>query len=112
VSDNRWKQFRQTILLLLIAASLMTISSACTNYFDRSVESSPFSQAKKTLKYSEFIQQVEQGKIEKVGLSVDRTKILLEDKDGVKAIVNLPPNSERLIDTLTKNSVEIYVIPK
>jgi ATP-dependent Zn protease len=110
VSDNRWKKSRQPILLLLIA-SLMTISSACTNYFGSSSESSQFSQVKKTLKYSDFIQQVEQGKIKKVGLSVDRTKALLEDKDGIKAIVNLPPNTKPLIDALTKKSVEIYVIP-
>jgi ATP-dependent Zn protease len=111
VSDNRWKKFRQSILLLSLA-SLTIISSACTNYVGKSLESSQFSQAKKTLKYSDFIQQVEQGKIKKVGLSSDRSKVLLEDKDGVKVVVNLPPNEERLIDILTKKSVEIYVIPK
>ncbi|WP_310484019.1 ATP-dependent metallopeptidase FtsH/Yme1/Tma family protein [Chamaesiphon sp. VAR_48_metabat_403] len=109
--DNQWKKSRQPILLFLIA-SLTIISSACANYLGGFADSSQFSQAKKTLKYSDFIQQVEQGKIKKVGLSTDRTKILLKDTDGVKAIVNIPPNSEELIDTLTKKSVEIYVISK
>lgn len=109
MSDNRWKKSRQPILWSIVA-SLMTISSACTNYFGSSSESSQFSQAKKTLKYSDFIQQVEQGKIKKVWLRSDRTKALLEDKDGIEAIVNLPPNTKPLIDALTKSSVEIYVI--
>ena len=63
------------------------------------------------MQYDEFIQQVKQDKIKKVGLSADRTKILLKDDKGVETLVNIPPKTDRLVDTLTGKSVEIYVIP-
>ena len=113
---NRLKNYRQQLLLLLVAGLMMSLSSCIADITSKVIENdrsskSAFSQVKKSLEYSEFIRQVEQGKIKKVGLTADRTKILLEDKDGIKIVVNLPPNTEQLIDTLTKKSVEIYVIP-
>jgi cell division protease FtsH len=69
--------------------------------------------AQKTLKYSQFIQEVKQGEIENVGLSADRSRALVQAKDGTKALVNLPPNDNQLVNILTDNvKGNIYVLPQ
>jgi cell division protease FtsH len=68
--------------------------------------------AQKTLKYSQFIQEVKRGEIENVGLSADRSKAQIQAKDGSKSFVNLPPNDNQLVEILTKNvKGNIYVLP-
>jgi cell division protease FtsH len=68
--------------------------------------------ALKTLKYSQFIQEVKRGEIENVGLSADRSKAQVQAKDGTKAFVNLPPNDNQLVSILTDNvKGNIYVLP-
>jgi cell division protease FtsH len=70
-------------------------------------------QTQKPLKYSEFIQDVKKGNVENVGLSADRTKALVQTKDGTKKAVNLPPNDNQLLDILTTNvKGNIYVLPQ
>jgi ATP-dependent Zn protease len=102
--------FRQQ-LLLSIVAGLAICTSACLGDFTKQVfEVDRFSQAKNSLKYSEFIQQVESGKIKKVELSADGSKLLIKDKNGIATVVTIPPEEKGLIDILTKKSVEIYVI--
>nr|WP_199307379.1 ATP-dependent zinc metalloprotease FtsH3 [Alkalinema sp. FACHB-956] len=68
--------------------------------------------AKENWKYSEFIQQVEAKQVEKASLSGDRTRAVVTRKDGEKFIVNLLPGDTKLIDTLTKNDVDISVLPQ
>ncbi len=116
MSNNRWKNIRQPLIIML-AAGLTLGTSACVSDFTKKVldfnnsSQSEIGRAKKSLKYSTFIQQVEQGKIKKVGLSADRTKALIKDPEGNPTVITLPPENSQLIDILTKNSVEIYVIP-
>jgi cell division protease FtsH len=68
-------------------------------------------QSQKVWKYSEFIQEVEGGRIERVGLSSDRTKALVTAQDGNKVIVNLP-NDPDLVNILTSKGVDIAVLPQ
>jgi cell division protease FtsH len=70
-------------------------------------------QTQKPLKYSEFIQDVKKGNVENVGLSADRSRALVQTKDGTKKAVNLPPNDNQLLDILTTNvKGNIYVLPQ
>jgi ATP-dependent Zn protease len=100
---------------LLVLAAILTIgTTSCLGDLTKTAlesDRSEISKAKKSLEYSAFIQQVEQGKVKKVGLSVDRTKALIKDPDGTPIVVNIPPKASQLIDILTKNSVEVYIIP-
>nr|MDJ0723806.1 ATP-dependent zinc metalloprotease FtsH3 [Prochloraceae cyanobacterium] len=64
-----------------------------------------------TWKYSQFLQEVESGKVETVQLSSDRAKAIVTREDGVQVLVNIPSDSD-LIDTLTDNGVDISVKPQ
>jgi ATP-dependent Zn protease len=111
VTDDRKLNFRPQLLLITIVSLTIGLSSCFGNVAREVIKSDRLSQVKKSLGYNEFIQQVQQGKIKKVGLSPDRTKVLIKDKDGAEIVVNLPPKDNGLIDILTKNSVEVYVLP-
>jgi len=63
------------------------------------------------LRYSQFIEDVQQGRVEKVTLSADRTRALVTTQDGQRAAVNLPPDPD-LLNTLTANKVDIIVAPQ
>jgi cell division protease FtsH len=61
------------------------------------------------MSYDEFIQQVEADKINRVALSPDRTKaVVTQAGQSVEVVL---PADQGLIDTLTKNNVEISVLP-
>ncbi|MBE9010048.1 hypothetical protein IQ250_07500 [Pseudanabaenaceae cyanobacterium LEGE 13415] len=64
-----------------------------------------------TWRYSEFVQQIEQRNVRKVGLNVDRTRALVETVDGKRIWVNLP-NDPNLIEILVKHDIDIYVMPE
>ncbi|HEY9806283.1 MAG TPA: ATP-dependent zinc metalloprotease FtsH3, partial [Candidatus Obscuribacterales bacterium] len=68
-------------------------------------------QSRETWRYSQFIPAVESNRVEKVSLSSDRSRALVTAHDGSKVLVNLPSDPE-LIDTLTKNNVDISVLPQ
>ncbi|PSB54976.1 hypothetical protein C7B77_16550 [Chamaesiphon polymorphus CCALA 037] len=86
--------------------TIVTIASACdTTFFQKS------DSVTNTLAYPEFIAKVKQKQIEKAGISADRTQALVEAKDGKKTIVKLSPDDSQLINILTENAVDIYVIP-
>jgi cell division protease FtsH len=101
MENLHWKRMRRYFLLAMMASAITT-TSACTKYFEKPLP---------TKTYSQFIQEVKQGQIKKVGLSTDRTKAVLQDKNGVKTMVNLP-NDPQLLNILTTFKVEIYVVPK
>jgi cell division protease FtsH len=94
------KRWRNAGLYALLAIVLIALG---TTFFDRPPE------AKGTLKYSEFMTQVQEKKIEKVTLFSDRTKAIVT-RGEEKLQVNLLPDAG-LIDTLTKNGVDITVRP-
>ncbi|BDI15710.1 ATP-dependent zinc metalloprotease FtsH [Nostoc cf. commune SO-36] len=69
-------------------------------------------QSRETWRYSRFIQEVQQGRVEKVSLSADRSTALVTPKyDPAKRIVTLV-NDPDLINTLTSKGVDISVLPQ
>jgi cell division protease FtsH len=102
VNNKRWRNAGLYVLLAVVAIAL------ATTFLEPNK-----GQVQKTLKYSQFIQEVKAGNIENVGLSADRSKALVQEKDGTKLAVNLPPNDNQLIDILTTNvKGNIYVLPQ
>ncbi len=59
-------------------------------------------------RYSEFIDAVQRGKVERVRFSKDGTQLQLTAVDGRRAVVVLP-NDPELVDILAKNGVDISV---
>jgi cell division protease FtsH len=101
VNNKRWRNAGLYVLLAVVAIAL------ATTFLEKPAP------AQKTLKYSQFIQEVKQGEIENVGLSADRSRALVQAKDGTKALVNLPPNDNQLVSILTDNvKGNIYVLPQ
>jgi cell division protease FtsH len=101
VNNKRWRNAGLYVLLAVVAIAL------ATTFLEKPAP------AQKTLKYSQFIQEVKQGEIENVGLSADRSRALVQAKDGTKALVNLPPNDNQLVNILTANvKGNIYVLPQ
>jgi cell division protease FtsH len=64
-----------------------------------------------TWKYSEFLQEVREGKVETVRLSADRQRAIVPTQDGTNVLVNLP-NDPQLINILAENNVDISVLPQ
>ncbi len=101
MNNKRWRNAGLYVLLAVVAIAL------ATTFLEKPAP------AQKTLKYSQFIQEVKQGEIENVGLSADRSRALVQAKDGTKMTVNLPPNDNQLISILTdKVKGNIYVLPQ
>jgi cell division protease FtsH len=101
VNNKRWRNAGLYVLLAVVAIAL------ATTFLEKPAP------AQKTLKYSQFIQEVKQGDIENVGLSADRSRALVQAKDGTKMTVNLPPNDNQLVNILTENvKGNIYVLPQ
>ncbi|WP_309738236.1 ATP-dependent zinc metalloprotease FtsH3 [Chamaesiphon sp. OTE_20_metabat_361] len=101
MNNKRWRNAGLYVLLAVVAIAL------ATTFLEKPAP------AQKTLKYSQFIQEVKQGEIENVGLSADRSRALVQAKDGTKALVNLPPNDNQLVNILTENvKGNIYVLPQ
>ena len=98
---NKWWRNAGLYALLLIV-----VIALGTAFFDKQPQN-----GKETWRYSHFIQEVEQGRVERVSLSSDRSKALLASPDGNKVVVNLPKDPE-LLDILTKNKVDISVLPQ
>ncbi|CAG9461826.1 unnamed protein product [Pedinophyceae sp. YPF-701] len=59
-------------------------------------------------RYSEFIDAVQRGKVERVRFSKDGSQLQLTAVDGRRAVVVLP-NDPELVDVLAKNGVDISV---
>ncbi|MCY7336030.1 MAG: ATP-dependent zinc metalloprotease FtsH3 [Chamaesiphon sp.] len=101
MNNKRWRNAGLYVLLAVVAIAL------ATTFLEKPAP------AQKTLKYSQFIQEVKQGEIENVGLSADRSRALVQAKDGTKMTVNLPPNDNQLVNILTDNvKGNIYVLPQ
>jgi cell division protease FtsH len=81
------------------------VIALATAFFDQKPET------REIWKYSQFIQEVEGNRVEKVSISADRTKALVTAQDGAKVFVNLP-NDPDLINILTKHNIDISVLPQ
>ncbi len=77
---NKWWRNAGLYALLLIV-----VIGLGTAFFDKQPQN-----AKETWRYSHFIQEVEQGRVERVSLSSDRSKALVASPDGNLVVVNLP----------------------
>lgn len=97
--NKRWRNVGLYTLLAIVVVSLATA------FFDKQPTS------KQTWTTSEFYEKVDKKQIEKVQLSTDRTIARVRDGNNT-VIVNLPPNDPELINLLTKNGVDISVIPQ
>jgi len=98
------KQWRNAGLYALLALVVVALATA---FFDKQP------QTRETWRYSQLIQAVENKRVAKVSISADRSFARLTDPDdpkGKTVIVNLP-NDPELINFLTKNNVDISVIP-
>jgi cell division protease FtsH len=101
--EKRWKNVGLYALLAMLLVALGPMSFLLMALFDQPPETPA------TLKYSEFIQQVQDDKINRVVMFSDRTRAIAI-RGEEKFQVNLLPDTN-LIDILTKNDVDITVRP-
>ena len=99
MNNKRWRNAGLYGLLLVVVIFLATA------LLDRQPQSTT------TWRYSQFINRVESGQVEKVMISADRSKALAKTSDGQNIAVNLP-NDPELLDILQKNGVDIAVSPQ
>jgi len=102
VNNNNNKKWRNAGLYALLAIVVIALATAF-------LDQEPETQA--TWRYSEFINNVEQGKVETVKLSSDRSQATATAQDGRQINVNLPDDPQ-LIDILAENNVDISVQPE
>nr|WP_199302720.1 ATP-dependent zinc metalloprotease FtsH3 [Oscillatoria sp. FACHB-1406] len=67
-------------------------------------------EVRKTWNYTQFVQAVQKGQVERVQLSADRSRAKFDSQDGTKVEVILP-RDDGLIDILTTNKVDIAIVP-
>ncbi|GAP95489.1 ATP-dependent zinc metalloprotease FtsH3 [Leptolyngbya sp. NIES-2104] len=96
--NKRWRNAGLYALLAIVVIALATA------VFDKQP------QTRETWRYSQFIQEVENNNVNKVSLSSDRSRALVQSQDGSRILVNLPSDPE-LISILTRNQVDISVLP-
>ncbi|MFM7363789.1 MAG: ATP-dependent zinc metalloprotease FtsH3 [Cuspidothrix sp.] len=100
MNNKRWRNTGLYALLFIVVIALGTA------FFDKPQNN------RETWRYSQFIQEVEKGKVDKVSLSADRSTALVTPNDGTsKKIVTLV-NDPDLINTLTARGVDISVLPQ
>ncbi|BAW97720.1 ATP-dependent metalloprotease FtsH subfamily protein [[Synechococcus] sp. NIES-970] len=97
------KKWRSTGLYALLA---IVVISLAVSFLDQQPQS------RVTWRYSQFLQEVQQGNVESVRISGDRTKAFVPAPDGTPILVNLPPGDTELIDILSENNVDIAVLPQ
>ena len=97
------KRWRNIGLYVLIVVVVIFVGSA---FFDKPSTT----KASRSLRYSEFIEAVQEKQISRVLISPDKGTAQIVESDGNRALVNLAPDQE-LLQTLTDNGVEIAVQP-
>ncbi|MFN5894535.1 MAG: ATP-dependent metallopeptidase FtsH/Yme1/Tma family protein, partial [Dolichospermum sp.] len=100
MNNKKWRNTGLYALLFIVVIALGTA------FFDKQPQN------RETWRYSQFIQEVERGRVERVSLSSDRSTALVTPKyDEKKKIVTLV-NDPDLINTLTAKGVDISVLPQ
>ena len=97
------KRWRNIGLYVLIVVVVIFVGSA---FFDKP---SP-TRASRTLRYSDFIEAVQERQVSRVLISPDKGTAQVVESDGNRALVNLAPDQE-LLQLLTDNEVDIAVQP-
>ena len=90
----------------LLIAPLFLIISGC-GYLPMMNQSKDYT---KTLRYSDFIEAVQEKEISKVLINPDDGTAQVVDEDGLLYKVNLAPDKD-LLKILTENNVDIAVTP-
>ncbi len=97
------KRWRNIGLYVLIVVVVIFVGSA---FFDKPNPS----KASRTLRYSDFIEAVQERQVSRVLISPDKGTAQIVESDGNRALVNLAPDQE-LLQLLTDNEVDIAVQP-
>jgi cell division protease FtsH len=97
--NKRWRNAGLYALLVVVVIFLATA------LLDRQPQSTA------SWRYSQFIDRVQAGQVEKVNISADRSRALVTTGDGQRVAVNLPSDPE-LLNILQKSGVDISVSPQ
>lgn len=97
--NKRWRNAGLYVLLIVVVIFLGY------SLLDRQPEDI------RSWRYSQFIEEVQQDRVEKVNISADRTWAKVTTQDGQKAQVNLLPSDPDLLQILDDSNVEIIVSP-
>ena len=98
-NNKKWRNVGLYALLAIVVVAL------AANFYQQP-------QSKEVLKYSEFINQVESGKIERVTLNADSSKAEVPNPDGGPLLLVNLPNDPQLVDILFDKGVDISVKPQ
>jgi cell division protease FtsH len=99
VNNKRWRNAGLYALLVVVLIFLGTA------LLDRQPTNAT------SWRYSQFVNQVENGQVEKVSISADRSRATAKTSDGQTVLVNLP-NDPEMLNILQKNGVDISVSPQ
>ncbi len=94
------KRWRNAGLYALLAIVVIALGTA---FFDRQPP------AKETWKYSQFIEEVKANHVQKVAITNDRTRAVVQRESGDKVQVNLVPGDASLMKLLEDKKVDISV---
>ena len=97
------KRWRNIALYFLVVVVVIFVGTA---FLDRPNES----QESRKLRYSDFIEAVEDNQISRVFISPDNGTAKIIENDGSRAEVTLAPDKD-LLQILTENNVDIAVKP-
>tara|TARA_Y100001968_G_scaffold98125_1_gene88069 strand:+ start:1537 stop:3384 length:1848 start_codon:yes stop_codon:yes gene_type:complete len=97
------KRWRNIGLYVLIVVVVIFVGSA---FFDKPTTT----RAARTLRYSDFIEAVQEKQVSRVLISPDKGTAQIVESDGNRALVNLAPDQD-LLQLLTDNEVDIAVQP-
>ncbi len=94
------KRWRNAGLYALLAIVVIAVGTA---FFDRQPP------AKETWKYSQFLDEVKIGHVQKVAITNDRTRAIVQKENGDKVQINLVPGDLALLKTLEEKKVDVSV---
>ncbi|WP_340643430.1 ATP-dependent zinc metalloprotease FtsH3 [Phormidium pseudopriestleyi] len=96
------KKWRNAGLYAMLAIVVIFVA---TTFFENQTST------EETWRYSQFIQEVQNNRIDKVVITSDRSRARVNAQDGTKVVVNLP-NDPELLNILTDHRVNIEVSPQ
>ena len=98
--NKRWRNVGLYVLLVVVVIAVGTA------FLDRPDPAT----AARTLRYSDFVEAVQEDQVSRVTISPDRASALIVENDGRRAEVNLAPDKD-LLKLLTDHNVDIAVQP-
>ena len=98
--NKRWRNVGLYVLLVVVVIAVGTA------FLDRPDPAT----AARTLRYSDFVEAVQEDQVSRVTISPDRGSALIVENDGRRAEVNLAPDKD-LLKMLTDHNVDIAVQP-